>query len=339
MRAARLHEFGEPFRIDDVPEPTPGPGEVLVRIGGAGVCHSDLHIAQGELPFPVDEPKILGHENAGWVEALGPGAAGFELGQPVIVFGGWGCGHCRVCVSGEEQLCDTLRWGGVGPPGGYAERFVVPSPRHLLAIDDMDPVDAAPLTDAALTPYRAVKKLARRIVGGDAALVIGAGGLGQMAVQLLGILTPAHVVVADLSSDKRDRALELGAAAAIDPADPDVADALLDATGGRNVAAVIDLVGSDSSLALAAASLGSQGHLVLLGLAGGRVPFEMFTWPHEAVLTSSQWGTRSELEEVVALARDGRLHLDIERAPLDAINDVFERLAAGQVKGRAVLVP
>jgi propanol-preferring alcohol dehydrogenase len=339
MRAARLHEFGKPFRIDDVPDPEPGPGEVLVRIGGAGVCHSDLHIAHGETPIPVDGPKIMGHENAGWVEALGPGATGFEPGEAVIVYGGWGCGMCRVCLSGEEQLCDTLRWGGLGPPGGYAERYVVPSPRHLIRIGDLDPAEAAPLTDAGLTPYRAVKKVARRLVGGDAALVIGAGGLGQMAVQFLKLLTPASIVVADLSPDKRATALDLGADAAVDPSAPDAAEQVQAATGGRGAAAVVDVVGSDESLAFAASSLGFEGHLVIVGLAGGSVPFSFFTWPPESIVTTSHWGTRTELEEVVALAREGRLRIDVERAPLDAINDVFARLEAGQVAGRAVLVP
>jgi propanol-preferring alcohol dehydrogenase len=332
MRAARLHEFGEPFRIDEVPDPEPGPGEVLVRVGGAGVCHSDLHIAHGEMPDLLDGPKIMGHENAGWVEALGPGATGFEPGEAVIVYGGWGCGMCRVCLGGEEQLCDTLRWGGLGPPGGYAERYVVPSPRHLIRIGALDPAEAAPLTDAGLTPYRAVKKVAGRLVGGDTALVIGAGGLGQMAIQFLRLLTPARVVVADVAADKRQVALDLGADAVVDPTGGEVGEA----TGA---AAVIDVVGSDESLAFGAAALGFKGHLVVVGLAGGSVPFGFFTWPPESILTTSHWGTRTELEEVVALARDGRLRIDVERAPLESINDVFARLEAGQVAGRAVLVP
>jgi alcohol dehydrogenase, propanol-preferring len=339
MRAARLHEYGKPFEIEDVPDPEPGPGEVLVRIGGAGVCHSDLHIAHGEVPGVVDGPTILGHENAGWVEALGPGATGFEPGEAVIVYGGWGCGMCRVCMSGEEQLCDTMRWGGLGPPGGYAERYVVPSPRHLIRIGDLDPADVAPLTDAGLTPYRAVKKVAGRLVGGDSALVIGAGGLGQMAIQFLGVLTPARIVVADVSAAKRQAALDLGADAVVDPGAPDADQALGDATDGKGAAAVIDLVGSDASLAFAAASLGFKGHLVVVGLAGGSVPYGFFTWPPESVLTGSNWGTRTELEEVVALALQDRLTLQVERAPLEAINDVLARLEAGQVAGRAVLVP
>jgi propanol-preferring alcohol dehydrogenase len=339
MRAARLYEYGEPMRIDEVPTPEPGPGEVLVRIGGAGACHSDLHIIDGEIPLLGEEPKILGHENAGWVEATGPGVTTFERGEPVLVFGGWGCGLCRRCLGGEEQLCDSRRWGGLGPPGGYAEYLLVPSARHLVRIGDLDPVEAAPLTDAALTPYRAVKKVAPRLLGGGWALVIGAGGLGQMAIQFLRLLTPAGVVVADLAADKREAALALGADVVVDPGAPDAAERIRDATHGEGAAAVVDLVGTEPTLALAAASLGFKGELVIVGLGNGAVPVSFFGWPPESVVTTSHWGTRNELEEVVAHARAGRLTLRVERARLEDVNDVFARLATGRVEGRAVLVP
>jgi len=339
MRAARLYGYGEPMRIDEVARPEPGPGEVLVRIGGAGVCHSDLHIVHGDIPLLGGEPKILGHENAGWVESLGQGVTSFEQGEPVLVFGGWGCGLCRRCLGGEEQLCDSGKWAGLGPPGGYAEYLLVPSARHLVRLGDLDPAEAAPLTDAALTPYRAVKRVAPRLLGGGWALVIGAGGLGQMAVQFLKLLTPAGVIVADLAADKRAAARELGADVVVDPGAADVADEIREATGGEGAAAVIDVVGSEPTLALAAASLGFKGELVIVGLANGPVSFSFFGWPAESLVTTSHWGTRNELEEVVAHARAGSLSLRVERARLEDVNDVFARLAAGQVDGRAVLVP
>lgn len=340
MRAARLYEYGEPFRIDDVPQPEPGPGEVVVRIGGAGACHSDIHVKEGEIPgVPPAMPAILGHENAGWVEALGPGATGYEAGEPVVVFGGWGCGLCRFCLGGQEQLCDTLRWGGLGPPGGYAEYLKVPSTRHLVRIGELDPATAAPLSDAGLTPYRASKRVVPNLFAGSSALVIGAGGLGHLAVQFLKLMTPAKVIVADISADKRRSALDLGADVAIDPGAGDAADQIREASGGEGAAAALDIVGTDETLALAAQCVGRQAQVVVVGLAAGTLPFSFFTWPSEATLTSSNWGTRNELEEVVALAQSGAITVQVERAPLEEINEVFSRLEQGKVDGRAVLVP
>ncbi len=284
-------------------------------------------------------PKILGHENAGWVEALGPGATSFEPGEPVVVFGGWGCGLCRFCLGGQEQLCDTLRWGGLGPPGGYAEYLVVPSTRHLVRLGDLDPASAAPLTDAGLTPYRAVKRVAPTLAPGSSALLIGAGGLGHMGLQFLKLLTLAKVIVADISAEKRSAALGLGADLAVDPRGDDVAAEILEATGGEGAAVVIDLVGTNETLALASQSIGRQAQVVVVGLAGGSVPYSFFTWPAEAILTSSNWGTRNELAEVVALAQSGAVSVTVERSPLAEINEVFSRLEQGQVNGRVVLVP
>lgn len=339
MRAARLHAYREPFRIDEVPVPEPGPGEVRIRVAAAGACHSDLHIWHGDSPEYMPLPRILGHENAGHVDALGPGASGVEPGEPVAVYGGWGCGACRFCLTGAEQLCDTGRWGGLGPPGGYAEYMVVPGVRHLVGIGELDPVRAAPLTDAALTPYHAIRMVRARLHPGSAALLIGAGGLGQMAIQLTRLLTPARVIVADTSESKRRLALELGADAVVDPVQGDAVAEVRARAGGEGAAAVIDLVGTDESLALAGACLARRAALVLVGLGGGTLPFAFHALPGEATVTSSCWGTRGELAEVVALAREGRLRMTVESAPVDQINEVFERLERGAVDGRAVLVP
>jgi propanol-preferring alcohol dehydrogenase len=339
MRAARLHEYGKPFSIDEVPDPEPGHGGVRVRIGGAGACHSDLHIWHGEVPLQEPLPATLGHENAGWVDALGPGATGVEIGEPVVVFGGWGCGRCRFCLGGAEQLCNTFTWGGLGPPGGYAEYLVVPSVRHLVPIGDLDPVAAAPLTDAALTPYRAVRKVDQQLGGGSSALLIGAGGLGQMGLQLVKALTGARAIVADVAAGKREQATALGADVVVDPAAPDAVAAIRDAAGPDGAAVVLDFVGSDESLALAAQCVGRGSTVVLVGLAGGSTAFGFFAWPSEVVLTTSNWGSRNELEEVVAMARAGTIAVDVERAPLEQINEVFARLERGEVRGRAVLVP
>jgi propanol-preferring alcohol dehydrogenase len=330
---------GAEFTIDEVPDPTAGPGEVLLRIAAAGACHSDLHVTSGEVPMTL--PKILGHENAGYIEALGPGVEGqgFEVGDPVVVFGGWGCGHCSYCLGGKEQLCNVGLWGGMGPSGGYAELLLVPSIRHLLHADGLDLVEAAPLTDAALTPYAAVKKALPHLTPGTSAVLIGAGGLGQYGVQFLKLLSPATFIVVDTDPQKRELARELGADITIDPLVADAADQIRAATGGAGAAAVLDFVGSDATLALGIGVISRGALFVLVGLSGGTVPLGFFTLPSEASFTTSSWGTRNDLEEVLALAKEGRLRSKVDRFPLSEINDAFGRLASGRVKGRAVLVP
>lgn len=340
MQAARLNKAGADFVVEDVPTPEPGPGEVLIRIGGAGACHSDLHVKSGDIPG-VEFPHTLGHENAGWIESFGLGAQGngFDVGDAVVVFGGWGCGHCRFCLGGTEQLCNTFLWGGMGPEGGYAEYMVVPSVRHLLRADGLDPAEAAPLTDAALTPYSAVKKALPYLVPGTSAVLIGAGGLGQYGVQFLKLLSPAQVIVVDTDETKRQTARDLGADVVVNPRDPDAAEQIRAAAGEDGVAAVLDFVGIDATMTLGAGAVDRRGLFVLVGLAGGSFPYSFFSVATEAAVMTSNWGTRNELEEVLSLARSGRLVSTIELHPLSEINEVFERLETGQIPGRAVLVP
>lgn len=338
MKAAVLRAVNEPLSVEEVPTPEPGPGEVLIKIAGSGVCHSDLHLVDGSVPLSRT-PLILGHENAGWVEKLGPGAAGFEPGDPVVVFGGWGCGHCRFCLGGQEQLCGTEQWGGLGPDGGYAEYMLVPSTRHLVAADGLDLVEAAALTDAGLTPYRAVKKTLPSLPPGASVLLIGAGGLGQYGVQFLRLLTQATIIVADTAPQKRELATELGADVVIDSSAPDALEQVRTAAGGEGVAAALDFVGAGATMELAEHALARQGIFVLVGLAGGSARFSFFDLATEATITTSSWGSRNDLTELVALARTGKLRSTTERHPLEEVNDVLERLGRGEIPGRAVLVP
>lgn len=342
MRAAVIPEWGSPFELVDIDTPEPGAGEVRVRIGGSGACHSDLHVKGGELGdlgFTQGRPKILGHENAGWVDAIGDGVSGLDIGEPVAVFGGWGCGNCRLCLGGNEQLCNTLLWGGMGRAGGYAEQLIVPAARHLIPLGDLDPVSIAPMTDAALTPYRAVKKALPRLVPGSTAVVVGAGGLGQFGVQLVKALSPASLVVVETSAEKRSMAAELGADLVLDPRTGDAVAEIKAFSGGEGAQAVFDFVGADATMALMTAALSRQGLGVLVGLAGGSTPFSFFALAAEATLISSNWGNHNELAEVLALARSGTITAQVEHYPLEKINDVFDRLENGEVRGRAVLVP
>jgi alcohol dehydrogenase, propanol-preferring len=217
VRAFQLVARQTPPELREVPVPEPGPGQILVKVGGAGACHSDLHLMNRPAPKrPIRLPFTLGHENAGWVEKLGPGATGFAPGDGVIVYGPWGCGNCKNCRMSMENYCEnaggTARGGGLGYDGGMAPYLPIPSTRFLVPLGTLDPREAAPLTDAALTSYHAVKRSLHLLGAGSTAVVIGAGGLGQMAIQLLRALSGATTIVAvDNSPDKLQTAKQLGA--------------------------------------------------------------------------------------------------------------------------------
>lgn len=341
MKALRLTRWGQPAELCDVPRPEPGPGQVLIRIGGAGACHSDLHLMdwpEGQLPWNV--PFTIGHENAGWVEQVGAGVTGWTKGDAVLVYGPWGCGRCRPCRLGRENYCEraaelVVSGGGLGLDGGMAEYMLVPSARFLVPIGELDPVKAAPLTDAGLTPYHAIATSRARLQPGAAAVVIGVGGLGQMAVQLLRATTGARVIAVDTDDRKLAVARELGADVAL----PDDAAAIRKATGGLGADLVLDMVGSDATLALAAKALRAEGRIVLVGLAGGALPVSFFGVPYGTEVATSYWGTLPELYELVALARAGRLRLEVERFPLGQAPEAYAKLRRGEIRGRAVVVP
>jgi propanol-preferring alcohol dehydrogenase len=344
MKAFRLMEWQRSPMVVDVDVPKPGPGQVLIRIGGAGACHSDLHLMEwpeGKMPYAV--PFTLGHENAGWVERLGLGVSGFAAGDPVAVYGPWGCGHCRNCIRGMDNCCEnwrslTGRGGGLGLDGGMAEYMLVPDGRFLVPLRELTPAQAAPLTDAALTPYHAIKGALPILTPGSAAVVIGVGGLGHLAVQILAALTPSRVIAVDLSQERLQLAQAAGAAHAI-PAGPEAAALVRDVNDGRGAELVLDFVGSDITLAMAVKVSSTLGRLVLLGAAVGSIPFGFFEVPQECSLVVSSWGTLPELVEVIALAESGSITPHIQTYSLDRAGDAYDALRRGYVNGRAVIVP
>jgi propanol-preferring alcohol dehydrogenase len=342
MKAARIHEYRKPLVLEDVPTPVPGPGEVLVQVHGAGFCHSDIHVMDGEIPVLPRMPMILGHENAGVVAATGSGVKQVSEGDPVAVFGGWGCGWCDYCVTGHEQLCGSPEWAGLsGRDGGYAEYLLVPQERYLVKLNTLKPALAAPLTDAALTPYRAIKKALPVLEPDRYALAIGIGGLGQYGLKLLRVLAGCPVIAIDRSEKRLQTAIELGAVHALNFKDPKLAEKIRDITGGHGVSASFDFVGTDETLDLAIGATRSLGKVAQIGLAGGSARMKVLERNRfEVQFEATLWGTIKELREVIALVESGRLSMiATEVAPLDQINEVYRRLKHGDIVGRAVISP
>ncbi|WP_404312343.1 alcohol dehydrogenase catalytic domain-containing protein [Agrococcus terreus] len=256
MQAVRYTTFGERPELVEIERPEPGPGEVLLRITASGLCHSDeVVMSFPEEGYPYPMPMTLGHEPAGVVEALGEGATGVEVGDAVIVYGCWGCGVCAMCASGREQLClRGMVSPGLGRDGAMAEYMVVDTARHLVPIGDLDPVRAASLTDAALTPYEAIKKVLPHLTGGSTAVVIGAGGLGHVAIQLLRQLTSAKVIALDVGEEKLAFAREMGAHETVE-SNADAAARVRELTDGIGAEVVLDFVGIDATGATAMAAV------------------------------------------------------------------------------------
>ena len=341
MRAALLNGYGELLTITEIARPVPAAGEVLIKVTAAGVCHTDLHLIDGDPAILPGFPAVLGHETAGIVEEIGEGVSAVALGDAVAVFGAQGCGSCPTCMSGLENMCSVqvLSMNGIGIAGGFAEYMIVPAERHLVPIGDLDPVKAAGLTDAGLTPYRAVQRALAHLEPGSTAVAIGLGGLGQFGIQYLNLLSDARIVGLDPDSSKRARALELGADLVLDPTDANFSEVIAEHDLVGACAAVLDFVGNDASLATARSLLAARGMLNIVGLGGGTTELSFFTMPPESVVTTTNWGSAPELAEVIALAREGRIESTVTVYSLDDAQLAIDNLRTGRVEGRAVIVP
>ncbi|WTW99772.1 NAD(P)-dependent alcohol dehydrogenase [Streptomycetaceae bacterium NBC_01309] len=344
MKALQYRQIGGPPELVTVPDPEPGPGQVLLRVTAAGVCHSDIAVMSmpaEALSFPL--PFTLGHEGAGTVAALGSGVTGLSVGDAVAVYGPWGCGTCAKCAQGKENYClraDELgiRPPGLGADGAIAEYMLVDNARHLVPIDGLDPVTTVPLTDAGLTPYHAIKRSVPKLVAGSTAVVIGTGGLGHVAIQLLRAMTPARVIALDVNDDKLALAKQVGAHETV-LSDAAAAGKVRELTGGLGAEAVFDFVGAAPTTATAAACVAVEGDVSIVGLGGGSVPVGFGVIPYDVAVTSPYWGSRGELIEVLNLARAGAVDVHVETYTLDEAPKAYERLHDGKVNGRAVILP
>jgi alcohol dehydrogenase, propanol-preferring len=344
MRAVRLDALGGPLRVEDVPFPEPSGTEVRIRVGGCGVCHTDVHIVDGT-QSRVELPLTLGHEVAGWIDAVGAdgdaalAAAGLASGDAVVVHGGWGCGTCGECAAGAEQRCPDGRSPGFQADGGYAEMMLVPHPRYLVELGGLDPIEAAPLADAGLTSYRAVRRSRPWLTSGARVLVIGAGGLGQYALQYLrlppGEAGELFIVVAERAPARLERATELGADMAL--LDPDAAAATRSLGGSAEL--VLDFVGSDETLALAGQVVAPDGLVMIVGESGGHLAVGFDRPAVEAWVSTTAWGSIDELRAVVRLAQAGQVHTDMAAMDLEDASAAHARIRAGDASGRLVLAP
>ncbi|MCX5059525.1 MULTISPECIES: NAD(P)-dependent alcohol dehydrogenase [unclassified Streptomyces] len=345
MKAVQYRRVGHVPEVVEVPVPEPGPGQVLLRVTAAGLCHSDLAVmGWPEEQFPYPLPMTLGHEGVGTVTAVGSGVTAVVEGDDVAVYGPWGCGHCHNCAQGKENCCPRAAGLGIlppglGAPGALAEYLLVDSPRHLVPLNGLDPVQAAPLTDAGLTPYHAIRRSLPKLVPGSTAVVIGVGGLGHLAVQLLRALTPARVVALDVSKEKLELARTVGAHETL-LSDGAAAARVRELTGGTGADVVLDFVGAEATLAVAAASVAVAGDVTIVGIGGGTLAVGFGGGlPFEVSASFPYWGSRPELMEVVELARQGLVSSHVETFTLDEAPTAYERLHAGDIIGRAVVLP
>ncbi len=349
MRCYRLTKFGQDLESHRKPLPELTGSEVLVRIRGAGVCHSDLHLWEGHFDLGAGRkisfverlklPLTLGHEPAGEVAALGPDAVGVAVGAACVVLSWIGCGACEPCVAGDEQYCAAPRFLGINREGAYADYIVAPHPRYLVEIGDLDPVEAAPLVCSGLTTYSALKKFGPLIARQPIA-IIGAGGLGLIALGVLKMLGGKGAVVVEIDPRKRAAAMAAGALATIDPKAAD-APAQLRAAMGGSILGVLDLVGSGETAALAVENLDKTGRLVIVGLYGGAMSLSVPLVPTRALtIQGSYVGNLAELRELVAMVRQhGMPATPIERRPLSEAANALNDLRLGKVVGRIVLTP
>ena len=350
MKSYQIVDFGHELRETDLPDPSPTGDEVIVAVKAAGVCHSDLHIWEGSYDLGAGRrlmlrdrgiplPLTMGHETAGEILSVGPNVTDRKVGEMVLVYPWIGCGVCRACRDGNENLCMKPRCLGVHCDGGYSDQIVVPHSRYLLPLDGLDPVAAAPFACSGVTTYSALKKLGS-VIKDEPVLVIGAGGLGLMCVTILKAMGGKGAVVVDIDEKRRAAALEAGAFAAVDGSASDALAQIVAALRSPCWAA-IDLVGSPQTSALGFDSLAKGGKLIMVGLFGGSAPWSLPLIPMKAAtIEGSYTGNLAETRELLDLLRSGAIpRIPIRARPMRQATQTLEDLKAGRIVGRVVLTP
>jgi NAD+-dependent secondary alcohol dehydrogenase Adh1 len=339
MKAARLHEYEQHLQLDTVPEPNlAGFQDVVVRVGGAGLCRTDLHIIEGiwKQKVNVQLPYTLGHENAGWVEAVGDAVQSVRPGDAVIVHPLRTCGLCAGCRRGEDMYCENGLFPGINTDGGFAD-YLLTSERALIKLaEGIDPIDVSPYADAGITAYRAAKKAARILQPGDSAVIIGVGGLGHIALQVLLNLSAARVIAVDPSPIAQQLAKELGADEVVGGDRP--VEAVREQTGG-GAHVVIDFVAERGAEKAALQMLRQGGTHIVVGYGGTIEVPAIDVIFSEISVVGSLVGNYTELCELMTLNAQGKVKLHTQRYRLDDVNQAIDDLEHGRIRGRGVLVP
>jgi NAD+-dependent secondary alcohol dehydrogenase Adh1 len=341
MRAVQLNGYHQQPAVAEVPDPVvKGPLDVVVRIGGAGVCRTDLHIIEGQWAEAMapDLPYTIGHENAGWVHEIGSAVTNVAVGDTVILHPTPTCGLCLACRAGNDMHCESSTFPGLNTDGGMAD-FMLTSARACVRLESStQPKDVAALADAGITAYHAVRKALPLLYPGTTAVVIGAGGLGHIGIQCLAALTATTIIVVDRNPDALALAAELGAHRTV-AADGSHVDAVRDLTGGRGAHVVLDFVAEQGAENEGFAMTAAGGSYFVIGYGGTLTVPTLDIISTERNVIGNIVGTYNDLVELMALAQSGRVTLHTKTYPLDAAADAVADLDAGKVRGRAILVP
>jgi NAD+-dependent secondary alcohol dehydrogenase Adh1 len=340
MIAARLHRYHDPLAVESVPEPAiSGPHDVIVRMGGAGLCRTDLHIQEGQWAEKsgVELPYTLGHENAGWVQEVGSDVTNVEVGDTVIVHPLVTCGLCRPCRAGDDVHCENNVFPGISVDGGFAD-LLKTSARSVVKLDpSLEPKDIAALADAGLTAIHAVKKAAEILHPGSRAVVIGAGGLGHIGIQCLKAMTPAEIIVLDPSEKARALAGEIGADTTV-AADGKQVDTVLEMTDGHGAEAIIDFVGEKGAIEEGVAMLRDAGSYYVIGYGENINVPTIDIISREINFIGNLVGSYNDLVDLMTLTAQGKVALHTSIYPLDAVNDAMADLDQGRLQGRGILI-
>ena len=342
MKAARLHRYREPLKVESIEEPkADGPLDVIIRVGAAGLCRTDLHIQEGQWAekSQVSLPYTPGHENAGWVHEVGSGVTNVQVGDTVIVHPYISCGLCLPCRVGDDMHCLNGSFPGIDRNGGFAD-LLKTSARSLVKLDDgMQPQDIAALADAGLTAIHAVKKAIPVLVPGTRAVVIGAGGLGHIGIQCLKAMTPAEIIVVDPSEQALALAEESGADATIRVDAGRHVDTVREMTDGLGAEAIIDFVGEKGAIEDGIAMIRDGGFYYVIGYGENVNIPTIDVISREISFIGNLVGTHADLAELMTLTAEGKVTLRTSTYPLDAINDAMADLDGGRLQGRGILIP